>query len=276
LLYWYKSTNTDAAGASELYSRDVSLASLTFEYTFQTTGDVRPGAYAGVARRFLLLNFLVLLVVKTCKSATRRTHWCRSQVFTTQCSCCTGSKNLQSATSRLRWCRPQVFTTQFTCFTGTKLQVLTLVGVRCQTQLDAHPLVQQADVCLCMLTYATRRMLTYAKLSSTLIYLYNITFLFFTCTVLVNLLIALMGNTFSRHQQRGRQVNPKLTCFYWCKSTNSDDDAPSRCRLTYADVCGGMLTYADVYCQMWLHFASLVIMTYADVCGRMLTYADVC
>ena len=62
LLYWYKSTNTDAAGASELYSRDVSLASLTFEYTFQTTGDVRPGAYAAVARRFLLLSLLVLLV----------------------------------------------------------------------------------------------------------------------------------------------------------------------------------------------------------------------
>ena len=62
LFYWYKSTNTDATGASELYSRDVSLASLSFEYAFQTSGDVRPGAYAAVARRFLLLSLLVLLV----------------------------------------------------------------------------------------------------------------------------------------------------------------------------------------------------------------------
>jgi hypothetical protein len=42
--------------------------------------------------------------------------------------------------------------------------------------------------------------------------------------------------------------------------------------LTYADVCGRMLTYAEVSGE---ERALSSVLTYADVCGRMLTYAEV-
>jgi hypothetical protein len=148
LLSWYKSTNTDAAGASELYSRDVSLASLTFEYTFQTTGDVRPGAYAGVARRFLLLSVLVLLVVKTCKvrpgayAGSPAGFWYSVYLFYWY--------KIRN-TDAWRRTLPNAARRSSTCTTcGRMLTYADACGAAyadvCLTQLDAHLLVQHADV----------------------------------------------------------------------------------------------------------------------------------
>jgi hypothetical protein len=54
----------------------------------------------------------------------------------------------------------------------------------------------------------------------------------------------------------------------WCGPGASRYDV---CSLTYADVCGRMLTYAE---RMFGVDQVLVVMTYAHSC--MLTYADVC
>ncbi len=43
--------------------------------------------------------------------------------------------------------------------------------------------------------------------------------------------------------------------------------------VTYADVCGRMLTYADVFAQTPL---GTRLLERGHVCGRMRTYSDVC
>jgi len=48
--------------------------------------------------------------------------------------------------------------------------------------------------------------------NTSLMNLYNLAFIVFSTTVLVNLLVALMGSTFTRHSQLGRQMFVPCVC----------------------------------------------------------------